>query len=286
MLSDRLVLLGTKGGPAIRAGGPNPTSHLLVMDGRPFVIDCGLGVTRGLVEAGLELRDLRTVLITHLHSDHVLELGPLIHTAWTAGLSHEVEVWGPVGSAAYWDGFCASMAFDMGLRVADEGRPPLGEMVRVREFSEGPLALDGVKASALRVAHPPVTECFALRLEVPGWSIVFGADTAYFPPLAAFATGADLLVHEAMLMAGVDALCARVGNAERLKAHLLASHTPLEDAIRIVQEAGVGQLVLNHLVPCDLPGYGRDVWEAAAGAAWPGGPVLVGYDGLTLERAA
>jgi len=52
---DRLVLLGTKGGPAIRKGGPSPTAHLLVIGGHPYVIDCGLGVTRGLVEAGMPL---------------------------------------------------------------------------------------------------------------------------------------------------------------------------------------------------------------------------------------
>ena len=76
--SDRLVLLGTKGGPAIRKGGPSPTSHLLVIGGHPYVIDCGLGVTRALVEAGMALPELRNIIITHLHSDHVLEMGPLV----------------------------------------------------------------------------------------------------------------------------------------------------------------------------------------------------------------
>ena len=87
-MSGRLVLLGTKGGPAIRPGGPNPTSTLLTLSGRRMVIDCGLGVSRGLVETGMSLKELDLVFITHLHSDHVLELGPLIHTAWTTGLDH------------------------------------------------------------------------------------------------------------------------------------------------------------------------------------------------------
>ncbi len=286
MLSDRLVLLGTKGGPAIRAGGPNPTSHLLVMEGRPYVIDCGLGVTRGLVEAGLDLADLGTILITHLHSDHVLELGALLHTAWTTGLKSPVKIWGPPGIRDYWDSFCAAMRFDIDLRIADEGRPPLTDLVQCRQIAEGALDLEGCTAFALRVAHPPVTDCFALRFEVPGWSVVFSADTAPFPPLIEFARGADILVHEAMLMAGVDALCARVGNAGRLKAHLLASHTPIEDAIHIAQEAGARQLVLNHLVPCDLPGFGLAEWQAAAQAAWPGGPVTVGTDGMVMERGS
>ena len=54
---------------------------------------------------------------------------------------------------------------------------------------------------------------------------MFSADTAYFPPLAEFARGADILVHEAMLEEGVERLVARTGNGARLREHLLASHT-------------------------------------------------------------
>ena len=82
-----------------------------------------------------------------------------------------------------------------------------------------------MSVTALRVDHPPVTECYALRFEHGGRSVVFSADTAYFPPLAGFAEGADILVHEAMLEEGVDRLVARTGNGARLKQHLLASHT-------------------------------------------------------------
>ncbi len=71
----RLVLLGSKGGPAIRPGGPWPTSSLLEIGGRSIVVDCGLGVTRGLTDAGVNLKALDLVFITHLHSDHVLEPG-------------------------------------------------------------------------------------------------------------------------------------------------------------------------------------------------------------------
>ena len=94
-MSDRLVLLGKKGGPAIRPGGPWPTSSLLELGGRVVVVDCGLGVTCGIVDAGLALSAIDPVFVTQLHSDHVLELGPLLHTAWTAGLATPVAVHGP-----------------------------------------------------------------------------------------------------------------------------------------------------------------------------------------------
>ena len=237
-MTNRLVLLGTKGGPAIRPGGPWPTSSLLQFAGKTIVVDCGLGVTRGIVNAGVSLKALDAVFVTHLHSDHVLELGPLLHTAWTAGLATAVKVFGPAGTAHYWQRFCQSLEFDIETRMADEGRPDIRELVELAEFSEGLVSEVGeLRVSALRVDHPPVVECFALRFEHGGKSVVFSADTAYFPPLAEFARGADFLVHEAMLEQGIDRLVARTGNGPRLKEHLLASHSFASDAGRIAAAA-------------------------------------------------
>ncbi|MGT2444620.1 MBL fold metallo-hydrolase [Ensifer adhaerens] len=284
-MSSRLVLLGSKGGPAIRPGGPWPTSSLLQIGGRTVVVDCGLGVTRGLTDAGVALKTLDLIVITHLHSDHVLELGPLIHTAWTAGLSQPVRVYGPTGTRAYWQGFLQSMAFDIEIRIVDEGRPDLRMLVEVIEFSEGEIfSENGVKLSALRVDHPPVTDCFALRFDDAEASVVFSSDTAYFPPLADFAKGADILVHEAMLAEGVDRLVARTGNGARLKEHLLASHSFAGEAAAIATAAGVGRLVLHHLIPADDLEISEAHWIAAARKNWAGA-LTIATDGLVVKIA-
>ncbi|MGH6860141.1 MAG: MBL fold metallo-hydrolase [Phyllobacterium sp.] len=281
-MDDRLVLLGTKGGPAVRRRGPSPTSSLVELAGRRIVIDCGLGVTRALVEAGLPLGDIDLVLVTHLHSDHVLELGPLLHTAWTSGLARTVTVYGPAGIEAYWDGFLQSMRYDIDLRIEDEGRPDLRALVQVKTYGEGEVCRDGeMTISALRVDHPPVTDCFALKIQAGGKTIVFSADTAYFPPLAQFAAGADMLIHEAMLPQGVDRLVARTGNGTRLKQHLLASHTMVEDVARIACQAGVGHLVLHHLIPADDPQFGESDWKDALKGKWDG-QLTIGRDGLAI----
>jgi ribonuclease BN (tRNA processing enzyme) len=285
-VSEGLVILGSKGGPAIRPGGPSPTASLLEIGGRRIVIDCGLGVSRGLVEAGMELPSLDLVLITHLHSDHVLELGPLLHTAWTAGLKTPVQVWGPAGTKAVWDGFLSSLAYDIDLRIDDEGRPDIRKLVRVVEFGEGRLIDEGgVVVEALRVAHPPVVECYAIKISHEGRVIVFSADTAYFPPLADFSRNADILVHEAMHPDGVDRLVARTGNGARLRAHLVASHTMAADAGRIASHAGVGHLVLNHLVPADDPTITEAHWIEQIRATWDG-TLTIGRDGLSLSLPA
>lgn len=281
-MAGRLVILGAKGGPAVRQGGAMPTAMLLELAGRQVVIDCGLGVTRAAVAAGLDLGRLACVFVTHLHSDHVLELGPLLHTAWTTGLHTPVDVWGPPGLADYWQGFCAAMGFDNALRVADEGRPPLEGLVRLHALAEGPVAgVPGLTVSALRVDHPPVEDCFALRFEGGGRSVVFSADTAAFPPLTGFARGADVLVHEAMLPEGVERIVAATGLGDQLRRHLAQSHSTAAEAAGIARDAGVGHLVLNHLIPADDPAITEADWRAAVAPVWPG-RLTVARDGLEI----
>ena len=277
---NRVVLLGTKGGPAIRAGGAMPTSSLLELDGRRVVVDCGLGVTKGLVEAGMDLKSLDLIFITHLHSDHLLELGPLIHTAWTTGLKTPVTLYGPPGIEGYWAGFMASVSYDNSIRVYDEGRTPLEELVTVQVYDEG-VVIDGpLRVQALRVPHPPIKDCFALRFDGTK-SVTFSGDTAYFPPLAAFATGSDLLVHEGLLPEGVETIIAKTGLGDKLRNHLYASHTKAEDVGRIAGAAGVGRLVLNHLVPADDPTIGPQDWLSQVARVW-NGQADVGCDGMEI----
>lgn len=280
---NELVLLGVKGGPAIRQGGAMPTSSVLKIDGTTLVVDCGIGVSRSLVEAGMSLLEIDAVFITHLHSDHVLELGPMLYTAWTTGLNKPLPVFGPKGIEDYWEGFLASMAFDQSIRIDDEGRTPIRDLIDVTVFGEGDVTRFATTAvTALRVEHPPVTECYALKFAGAAQTIVFSADTRYFPPLAAFAEGADYLVHEAMLTAGVETLVRRTAGADRLREHLLASHTPAADAAKIAQKAGVGTLVLNHLIPADDPSFDDNDWLAEVAKTWAG-PTIIGKDGLRIS---
>lgn len=283
-MSATLTLLGSKGGPAIRPGGPMPTSSLLEIAGRRIVVDCGLGVTRSLVATGMNLKALDLIIITHLHSDHVLELGALIHTAWTTGISTPIHVYGPPGIAAYWQGFMAAMAFDCGIRVIDEGRIPINELVHIHTYSEGlVLQTATLQVDALRVAHPPVHECFAVRVR-GDVQVTFSADTCYFAPLIDFARHSDVLIHEAMLTAGLDALVAKTGGGDKLRQHLLASHTTAEQVATIARDAAVRHLVLHHLIPADDPQFTAADWQAAVRPHWTGA-LSVAHDGMVIQVA-
>jgi ribonuclease BN (tRNA processing enzyme) len=281
---NHVALLGTKGGPAIRPGSTMPTSSLLCLEGHRIVVDCGLGVTRGLVDQGMHLQHLSLIFITHLHSDHYLELGPLIHTAWTAGLKTPVTVYGPAGLSDYWDAFLLSMKADIDLRIEDEGRRDLRQMVSVKVLEAGRIDTGkAIAVTAMRNDHPPLIDSFALSFKSKRHHVVFSGDTAHFPPLIEFARGADLLIHEAMLEEALVALVKRVGNSDdRLMKHLLRSHTIASDAAKIATAAGVKALALNHLIPSDDPDFMLEHWKQAVCPHWAGAFHL-GSDGARID---
>ena len=277
-----LALLGTKGGPAIRPGSSMPAALLLRMGGKTVLVDAGLGAARGVCAQGVALPEIDLIVVTHLHSDHYLELGPLLHTAWTGGLTRAVPVIGPKGLAAYWTHFLAAMEDDIALRIADEGRVPLAPLADIREIGAGVIWSDGLTITAHLNHHPPIAESYALRLEADGRSVVFSGDTAPHPGWVDVCRGADLLVHEAMLGAGVEALVAKLPNqGGRLRAHILNSHTEAAEVGRLATEAGVGALALTHFVPDGLPGAMRSDFEAAVRTTWDG-PLHLGEDGLRI----
>ena len=248
----QLVLLGTKGGPRVGGERSNPASVLLI-DGEPFVVDCGYGVAAQMVKAGIALPRLSKVFLTHMHSDHNLEYGPLVYSAWAAGLRNQVDVYGPTTLDAMTKSFLDSMKFDIDIRIPDESKPDLRKMVKTHEFSKPGVILenDKVKVTAVRNIHPPIADSFALRFDTQDRSVVFSGDTTYCPAVAELAKGADVLVHEVIYVPAVDAMVKRVPNAATLKEHLLACHTTSVDVGRIAAAAGVKKLVLSHIVPGD-----------------------------------
>ena len=278
----RLVMLATGGGPRPRASRGN-TAHALVVDDVLYVVDCGSGVARQLVQADIALTTLRHVFITHHHSDHNLDYGNVIMQAWASGLRTRVDAWGPPPLAKMTRLYFEMNAYDIDTRIADEGRVPLVPLVHVHELTQaGPVMQDErVKVSATLVDHPPVVPAFAFRFDGPDRSIVFSGDTNMSDNLVRLAKGADLLVHEALWVPAVDRLVARVPNASTLKKHIIDSHTSAEDAGRVAAAAGVKTLVLSHLVPADDPAVTEPMWIDAARAHFKG-EIVVARDGMDL----
>ena len=279
---SKLILLGTGGGPRPRTER-SASAQVIVTNNAAYVIDCGNGVARQLVMAGVPLTSIRHLFITHQHSDHNADYGNLIWLAWAAGLSTRVDTWGPQPLEKMTKLFFEMNAYDIDTRISNEGRVPIVPLVHVHEIRDNGVVMsdDNVTVRAALVDHPPVVPAFGYRFDARDRSIVISGDTAPSDNLVKLARGADVLVHSVMYPPAIDRLVARVPNAAALKDSILAHQTSAEDAGRIAETAGVKTLVLSHLVPADDPEVTDRMWMEAAQSRFRG-QVIVGRDLLEI----
>ena len=279
----RLILLGTAGGPRPRTTR-SATAQAIVVGDTAYVVDCGDGVARQLVLAGVPLRAVRHIFITHHHSDHNADYGNLIVLAWASGLRTRLDSWGPPPLARMTDLVFQINAADIEARTDDEGRVPLRPLVHAHELRAGGLVMEDQngRVTAAVVHHPPLAPAFAYRFDMNDRSIVLSGDTTRTDSLVALARNADVLVHEALYdTAAVDRLVASVPNATDLRRSILSHHTTAEDAGRVAAAAGVKMLVLSHLIPAEDPAITDDMWISAARRHYDG-RIVVAKDLMEL----
>jgi ribonuclease BN (tRNA processing enzyme) len=273
---SRLILLGTAGGPTPKRTRSGP-SQIIVVGDRGYVIDCGDGVARQMMIAGV-FRTLRHVFITHHHSDHNADYDNLLLLAWGDQLTTRVDTWGPPPLAKMTRLLFEQHEADLKVRERDEGRPPLKPLIHAHEISRAGLVMqdDRVRVTCAIVDHPLVPLAFAYRFDCPDRSIVISGDTHQSPALVKLAKGADVLVHEVLWLPGAPG---EPGSA--LRKHIVDGHTTVEDAGRVATEAGVKTLVLSHFVPSESPPVTDEQWESAARTTFAG-KIVVGRDLLEI----
>ena len=293
----KLYILGSRAGPSV-GGAQYMTSYCVVVGDKVYVVDCGYGATEQLVRAGLRPQDIRNIFITHNHPDHNIELGTLMYFAWYAGLTRPLGIYGPPPLRSVVDGYLQALKPDIDVWLDDIGHAPLGP-INVTELSKPQAVMDDgtAKVSCTLVKHTPIFHSLAYRIDTPGRSIVFSGDTSPMESVVQLAKGADVLVHEAIYLNPNQAAArpgqagdARVdsgqrgsaiaGDAAKLLEHVISSHTPVEEAGRIAQEAGVKTLVLAHTVSL-LPGVTDGMWIAAARKHFAG-EVIFAHDLMVL----
>jgi ribonuclease BN (tRNA processing enzyme) len=267
------------------------TSHVMLSNGAAYVLDCGLGVTDQFARTGIRFNALRSIFITHHHPDHNIEYGPLLVIGWLQGTPLSVRAFGPLPLRQMTEDFLRSYRQTIDFWVDDHPSLPPLKSVGVQEVSAaGPVTQDdNVKVTAAVVNHPPVKPALAYRFDFHDRSIAFSGDTTPVEAVAQLAKGADVLVHEAILMAQIEVYVREVlakgrpGTFDELMAHMRASHSPPEDVGRIAQEAGVKTLVLSHLSPSD--NISDDEWRAPA-AKFFKGEIVVARDLMVLSEHA
>ena len=274
----RLVLLGTAGGPRPRRKRSG-SAQAIVVGEQIYVVDCGYGVATQMVRAGLPLRQLRHLFITHHHSDHNVDLGALLQLAWISGLVTPVDCWGPRPISSMIKDYLRYQDHDIKLRIRDEGRVPLAPLIRGHDLNGGGMVLqdEHVRVTAAKVPHPPLDLALAYRFDTADRSIVVSGDTRESEELKKLAAGTDVLVHEVMLAERVRELVSKLPNGEELARSIISHHTTADQVGRVAAAARVKTLVLSHFVPAEDPDVPDEEWLAPVRRHYSG-RVIVGRD--------
>lgn len=278
----RLVLLGTMAGPVLHPSRAM-NSQIVFVNGRGLLVDCGYGTIMRMTEMGMRLPDIRQLFITHHHSDHTADYPALLNLAWVMGIRGQFSVYGPPPLRRLHDAALAAFEEDAQIRSKATGREPISRFFAVNEVDSARVVYEDadVKVRCALVEHAPFEVALAYRFDTRERSIVISGDTAYSERLAAFAKGADVLVHEAMLVPGVDRMLARRTNVPPwLRNFLMQGHTTAEDAGRVAALAGVRTLVLSHLLPGD-EAIEDSVWINEARKHFAG-EIIVGKDKMVI----
>ena len=254
----KIVLLGTTGGPPLQVARAAP-SNAIVVGGALYVVDCGNGVARQIVQAGLRLNALKSIFITHQHSDHNLDYGNLFYFAWYQSLRDQVNSYGPPPLAEMTKKFFELNSFDIDIRIRDERKPDPRTLLVPHEIESAGIVMqdDNVKVTCVLADHPPLPVALSYRFDTADCSVVFSGDTRKTDALIDLAKGADVFVCEAQYLPGVREVlngAVKAGRfdketADDLFKSISGNALTVDQAGEVAQAAGVKTLVLSHFVP-------------------------------------
>ncbi len=223
-----------------------------------FAFDCGPGALKGMATAGVDWTKLDRIFVTHFHTDHVADIGPLLFAYNIPDLNRTapLTLYGPPGMEQLYENL---------VKAYGDWLVPKRYDLRIEELSGEPISSDNSGGLDWRVETTPSEHSqpsFAYRLESGGSSMAYSGDTDYSEDVARFASQCDLLILE----------CSYPNELE------VQGHLAPRKATEMARLAGCKKLVLVHLYPIcadyDLLSECRQTYD---------GDVVIAVDGMTFE---
>ena len=283
-----VLLVGT-GAPLPDVSRAGPCTLIAAGDSL-YIVDAGFDAARNLILWHVPLAKVAGIFITHMHSDHIGELGELQLQTWVAGRRAPLKVYGPPGIERVVAGFNEAYALDDGYRTKHHGAdflPPEAAHLEAVVIQPGTFVTNGLKVTAVLVDHGPVKPAYGYRFDYGGRSVTVSGDTSANANLARAAMGTDVLVHEALSpeLVGIlgDAMTA-AGRPRPAKImhDIPGYHTSPIDAARIANTAHAKLLVYTHLLPILPNAIAERAFLRGVSDVRPDGVVL-GHDGLLIR---
>ena len=244
----RVVMLGT-GTPRPDPNRSGPATAIVVNE-TPYLVDFGAGVIRrataayqnGVTALGFGGINIKTVFLTHLHSDHTIGYPDLIFTPWVMGRNEPIDVYGPTGLAFMTENVLKAWQVDVNARVGGLGNhEPAGCKVNAHEIAAGVIHQDrNVTVTAFSVRHEEMVDSFGFRFDTPDRVIVISGDTTPTQTLIGHSRGCDVLIHEAYSMDTYRSVSPRAQEYRR------RHHTSSVELVEIANNVKPSLLVVYH----------------------------------------
>jgi len=262
---DEILMLGTHGGPGLTKERSEPASILFV-DGRPYLIDCGIGTMRRMLDAGVRSATIHTIFITHNHPDHALGLVDVMANDFLSvdfgppNRALTFNIYGPPQTPAIVQAAYNFIRIPYSIFAAEHlGASTLVDPFRAHAIDHNGLVYqdDKIRVTAVENTHyqlmpakyHKIMQSYSYRFQTPHGVIVFTGDTGPSPAVEKLATGADVLVSEVAMVAGVPEGRSATPNQSALAAHMRMEHLPVEDLGKMAAKAQVKAVVMHHFVP-------------------------------------
>ena len=242
----KLVLLGT-GSPFADPTKSGP-SLAIVVNNTSYIVDCGPGLVRRAAEASklgfpsLEASQLKTLFITHLHSDHTIGLADIILTPAVLDRNAPISIYGPVGSKKMTDDLMSAYKEDIAIRINGlEKGDAIAYQVYTNEIKEGQIYKDSnLTVTAFKVQHGQWDNAFGFVFQTKDKKIVVSGDCTYSENLIKYAKDCDILVHEVYSDAGLKK------RTQRWQDYHSTFHTSTYQLAEIANQVKPKLLILNH----------------------------------------
>lgn len=273
----KVTLLGT-GCPVAHPGRAGPAT-LVEAGGVRVLVDCGSMVTQRLVAAGCPGATLDALVVTHLHSDHLVDFYQLVVSSWHQGRAAPWVVHCPETVVPVIEATMAAWRAEREHRVAFERRPSAtGLEVACRLLAPGRrFRIGALEVEPVLVDHGPVRPAYGLVFRHAGKSAVVSGDTTRSGALIAAGRGADLLVHEVFIHR--DMLPVPGRRDPETVAAVASYHTLSSEVGGVARAMEAKALALTHFVP---PDFDRGALLAEVGESY-GGPAFIGEDLMSFD---
>ena len=242
-----LTLLGT-GCPSVdyKRFGP---SNLISTNKTKILVDCGSGVTQRLNQINLSGADIDVLLLTHLHSDHVIDFYQLIISSWHSYRTKPWIIYGPVGTKKFVKNIMNAWKEERTQRINYEARSSTQAFkIIVKEFkSKGNIRIKDLKINYFEVDHKPVKHAFGFNFLHKNKKLTISGDTRPCENIMKYGQNADVLLHEVFIDGELKET--NKMRSRRTLHNVRSYHTPSSLLGKIAKLTNCKKLVLTHLVP-------------------------------------